>query len=181
MSKYKALVVASVAIGLLLVVGVYAASAVSKKMTQYPPVVDKLANRFNLNVDEVKKVFDEERKDHVAQHKARMAEYLDQAVKDKKITDEQRAAISKKMDELKSKMDDVRNLPPEKRRESMQKMRSTMEKWAKDNKIDLSEIMPGHGGFMHERGGRSGSMKGMRGFMGGDFGPGRGGGFCGSP
>lgn len=181
MSKYKALTIAAIAISMFLVVGVYAASAVSKKFAQYPPVVDKLAKRFDLNVDEVKKVFDEERKDHFTQHKARLDEYLDQAVKNKSIIAKQKGAIIKKMDELKLKMDDIKSASPEKRWESMQKLRTEIEKWAKDNKIDLKNIMPGYGGFMHSPGGHFRGMKGMRGFMGGGFGPGRGGGFCGLP
>lgn len=97
-------------------------------------IIDKLVSKFGLNKDEVKAVFDENRSERMADIKADRAEALKTALSDGKIsqaqydhivtaqveiealidssgpredqTDEQRAAIKAKFDELRTWFDD---------------------------------------------------------------------------
>lgn len=140
--KYIAVIAAVLA---LFVVGAYSVNAVSSSDTQdYPPIIDKLVKAFNLDPAKVKEVFDQDRQERIVERKARYEEILNQAVKDGKLTEAQKAAILKKTDELQSK------------REAIQKEREELKKWADDNKIDLKWLRFGFGG-----------PRGHRGFWGG--------------
>ena len=60
----------------------------------YPPIIEKLVERFGLNEDEVKTFFDEERQERHQMMLQNKEERLDQAVADGVITDEQRQALA---------------------------------------------------------------------------------------
>lgn len=118
-------------VGLASVTGIGIASAqstTSDSSSGASSLIDKLASKFNLNKDEVKAVFDQEKSDRDAEMQAKLTERLDAAVKDGKITAEQKTLIENKLKELKS---------------SRENERAELDKWASDNKIDAKYLMMG--------------------------------------
>lgn len=120
-------------------------------------LVDKISSKFNLNKDEVRKVFDEEHAQRKIDHDKKFAERLDQLVKDGKITAEQKSKIEAKFKEIHEQREKSRsknqNLSHKERHEKMKTQRDELEKWAKDNGIDLDLIKPEKpGGNGHHRG-----------------------------
>ncbi len=118
----------------------------------YPPVVDKIASKFNLNKDEVKKVFDEQKVERQAEHKKLLEEKLAQAVEDGKLTEDQKTKLLAKMEE----MHQARDAAKDKAMENRQAKRDEFKKWAEQNGINLDEVLPapagehgrkGHGPF----------------------------------
>ncbi|MBE0448696.1 MAG: hypothetical protein IBX64_11485, partial [Actinobacteria bacterium] len=149
-ARVKIVVGAVVVASLLLMTGAYSVYAANTESTQkYPPIVEKLVQAFNLDRNKVDKVLGEYKQEREVQHKARLGERLDQAVKDGKITEKQKEAILKKMDEMKSKLEELKNLSPEDRREELEKLRTDLQTWAKENGID-QQFMFKFGG--HKRG-----------------------------
>jgi len=118
-------------------VGVKTVSAVQDEGT-YPAIIQKLAERFNLNTDEVKQVFDEERQQQQQRMRASFEERVDQAVVEGTITEEQKEAILQKQAELQNQHEALMDFAPEERRAVMQKNRQELESWAQENGIDLS-------------------------------------------
>jgi len=88
-------------LGLLIVLGYGTVKAYEGNPEEYPPVVQKLVERFGLNEDEVKAVFDEVRTERQAQRQAEREERLDQAVADGVISEEQKNSLQAKWEEHK--------------------------------------------------------------------------------
>ena len=150
-NSFKILLIVVVSLSIL-ALGAFVVSA--QIMTAYPPIVQKLAEKFNLNPNEVNKVFQEQRTEMHQRHRAHLEERLTTAVEEGKITEEQKQAILKKMDEIKGKMEKLRDLPAAERREALRSLRQELKDWAKDNNIDLGLIGCGPG--MHGPGGPMG-------------------------
>jgi hypothetical protein len=107
-------------------------------------LVDKLTKKFNLNKDEVKEVFEEHHAEKEALHKQKLEERLDQAVKDGKLTEEQKSKILAKMEELKANRPDKEELKDksaEERRQLMQQHHDELKKWAEEHDIP-EEYLP---------------------------------------
>ncbi len=142
----------------------------AKTSSSYPLIVQRLAERFNLQPEEVNKVFTQVQQERWKQRQTLFEERLETAVKDGKITRTQKEALLKKRAEIQKKMDEIRNssLTPQEKWEKLSKLRLEMQNWAKDNQIDLSLCLgPGFGPGI-------GWGKGGRGF-GEGFGSGAGG------
>lgn len=95
----------------------------------YPPIIQKLAQRFNLNEAEVQDVFEEIRDEQMANMEADFATHLEKMVSEGKITDEQKQKILDNHNELQEKMEEWKNLSPDERHE---KMRA----WHEEHKIE---------------------------------------------
>lgn len=132
------------------------ASQVSAQETTdgYPSIVAKIAERFNLNQDDVKAVFDEEKTEMMEEMKARNEERLAEAVAAGEITEEQKQLILDKQAELHAKRQseraDMQSLTEEERKAAMQAKRDEMdsrrtelETWAQENGIDMKYLMMG--------------------------------------
>jgi hypothetical protein len=121
-------------------------------------LVQRIADKFGLDKDEVQAVFDEEQKVVVSQMEATYEERLSQLVKDGKITEEQKALIREKQAELRNGMEEeweeMKDLSPEERRAQMQAKHDELKAWADENDIDPQYLMfgmkmhKGHGGRM---------------------------------
>jgi len=130
-------------------VGIYGiVKAQSDEAGGYPPFIQKLAEKFNLNVSDVKAFFDENRPAKMEPGKNFEAK-LDEAVTDGELTAEQKALILAKRDEIKSQMqanrDANKDLSKEQRKAAMEAKRIELETWAKANNIDLKYVMGGRG------------------------------------
>lgn len=118
-------------------------------------IIQKIADKFGLNKDEVQKVFDEERTVRQAEMQVKLEERLAQAVAEGKITDAQKTLILNKHKELqeeRSNRQNWQNLTREQRKTQMESKKAELETWANQNGIDMeyfhSKIgMKGHGGF----------------------------------
>lgn len=121
-------------------------------------LVQKIAQKFNLNQADVQSVFDEQRAEHQAQMQAAMEARLSQAVTDGNITEDQKQLILQKHEQMKlqreADMQMMRDLTPEERREKMQSRRNEMQQWAEENGIEMQDFMfagRGHGGGRGQR------------------------------
>jgi putative NADH-flavin reductase len=127
----------------------------SRPMSQ---LVQKLADKFGLNKDEVQAVFDQTHQEMMATRQAKEEERLTQLVTDGKLTEEQKQLIIAKRKELQaeaqSKMESLKDKTPEERRTAMKEHREALEAWAKEHNIELKYLMPAHG---------PGKGRGMRG------------------
>lgn len=150
------------AVGLSTVVGVGMASAESGTSGSTDPMsslVQKIATKFNLNQDEVQKVFDEERSAHETEREQKQAERLQKLVDNGTITAAQKTAIEAKIKELKTERkankDEMKNLSEQERKTKMDAKKTELEAWAKEQGIDLSKFqgifMGGHGPRGSER------------------------------
>ena len=141
----SALVLSIVGTGVL---GVVHASAQSNVDTPYTSLVQKIADKFNLNKTEVQALFDQEHTEMEEKMKEHMTARLDQLVKDGKLTEAQKKLIQNKQLELQSAREATRekmkNMTDEERKSAMEKERAALETWAKKNSIDLKYVM-GHG------------------------------------
>ncbi len=136
--------------------GAIGVSAQGSDMNQN--VVQKLAEKFNLNESDVQAVFDQTREERHQEMETKYEDNLNTAVSEGKITEEQKTLILAKHDEIEKNREANRenwqNLTPEERRTQMQQQRDEMQTWADQNGINLSLIMGmgdgmrgPHGGF----------------------------------
>ena len=162
MIKNKYLILSSL---MLLTVGLgLLASSISiayaQSNTNYPPLIQKLIERFNLNTSEVDEVIKEVKNQRHEEMKQNISERLDQAVTDGKITSEQKYQVLAKLEEWHSKKEELMNLTPKERRTKMQEIRTEMETWAEENGIDFS-LLFGFGHKMFMKGFHDGHMMGQ--------------------
>lgn len=132
--------------GLTLVGGLGVASAQSSS-NKKDNLVDKIATTFNLDRNDVQKVFDQDRDERKAKNEAKFEERLASAVKDGKLTQEQADKIKAKHDELKTFMTSLRDKTTDERHSAMKAKRAELKKWAKDNNIPNQFVR-----FIHSQG-----------------------------
>lgn len=162
----KAIAVAAVVsmVGLASVAGLASAQASNNSL------VDKIAQKFNLDKSEVQKVFDEDRSAREAGREQRYEERLTRAVKDGKLTEDQKTKILAKHKEFEaqrnklhdemmaeketvdSKTEAERENLREEHRAEMEKLRSDIEAWEKANSIPSGYLLGGGMGHGHGHG-----------------------------
>lgn len=108
-------------------------------------LVDKIAQKFNLNKSDVQKVFDDDRAAHDAQRQQQMEDRLTQAVKDGKLTQAQADAIKAKLQEMKTFMDSQKDKTPQERHDAMKTKMDELKQWATQNNIPTEYLPMGHG------------------------------------
>lgn len=138
------------------VFGAINASAQTVRLNPHDSLIQKLVQKFNLNEDEVRAVFEEEKAAMHTKMQAQLEEKLNQAVADGKLTEEKKQLILTKHKELKQQretlMEEMKNLSEEERKEKMEQHRASLEAWAEENGIDMEYLMfkvkfkagPGH-------------------------------------
>ncbi len=117
-------------------------------------LIQKIAEHFGLNQDEVQTVFDEYRQEEHTQRQAEMQsrreEQLSQAVSDGKITEDQKTAILAKEAEMQQQMANLQDLSMDERRSQMESLHDEMKTWFESQGIDQSVI--GRGDFGRRNG-----------------------------
>ncbi len=139
LSKNILLPALAIAIG----TGVVAASAQAVQAATTPNAGDltqRIAQRFGLQEDEVKAVFDEFRQERHAEMKAHFEEKLSALVAEGKLTEDQKTAIIAKKDELRADHETLHSLSPEERRAFLDKEREEMKAWAESQGIEWETI-----------------------------------------
>jgi len=151
----------------LLGIGFVNVQAQNSETGEYPSIIQKLAEKFNLNIDEVKAVFDQNRKERWQEIQVnaqkKFEDMLDKLVVAGKITNEQKEAILAEKAEINAKREELNTLSQAERKEAMKNLNDELRKWAEQNGID-QKILFGFGGISF------GSL-GREGFCGGHFGP----------
>jgi hypothetical protein len=140
--KTKTLAVTAVALGTFALAGIYGTGVIKAENGSdgRDTIIQKIADKFKLNKDEVKAVFDENKVERQGKMKERFEENINKAVESGKITEAQKSAILAKHEEMQTKRDALKDLPQEERRAAMQKLHEEMVNWAKDNGIDMSQF-----------------------------------------
>jgi len=130
----------------VLVVGILATGVSAQDASNYPPIVQKISDKFNLNVSDVQQVFDEEADEKRAERFAFFADRLDDLVSQGKLTEAQKEAVLDKHEEMQDKIVELKNLPVAERKEKMRQIHEDFKTWAEGQEIDLPLIGPfGHG------------------------------------
>lgn len=152
----KSLVIGGVlgTVGLTSLAGVSIASAeTTTAPTSSDPMsslVQKIASKFNLNKDEVQKVFDEDKTARETQREEKIAKRLQGLVDAGTITNTQKTAIEAKLKELKTAREanrtEMKNLSDAERQSKMDEKKNELESWAKEQGIDLSKLKGIFGG-----------------------------------
>ena len=129
--------------------GVGVASAATSDTASGTSLIDKIATTFNLNRDEVAKVFTADRQAHMAEIEQAQANRLAQAVKDGKLTQAQADHITATQKEIRDLMGTTDpGTQDEATRTSIHNKMDALRTWATDNNIDLQYVGPGgHHGF----------------------------------
>lgn len=115
-------------------------------------LVTRIAEKFNLNEDEVKAVFDAEREERAQERETSYNEMLTSAVANGEITEEQKALIVEKRAELdadheknreqRGSQDGTEHTEEEReeRRAEREEEREALEQWAESNGIDMKYL-----------------------------------------
>jgi hypothetical protein len=137
------------AVGVTTAVGLATFAGVASAQTPAPiaiggpdgqqTLVDKLATKFNLNKDEVQKVFDEQQDERQARMQERVEARLAEAVADGKITTEQKDAILEKQKEVRNYFTSLDSKSDDERHALMKEKMDELRQWAQDN--GLSEYL----------------------------------------
>lgn len=134
--------------------GAFAATnAFAQTPTDQNPVnslVQEIADKFHLNKNDVQTVFDQHRQEVQAHMESNYVTYLNNLVKNGKITDTQKQLILTKHNELlsqfQSERGNVKNMTPAERKAQFQKTKQDIQFWAQQNNIDPKYLRPfGHG------------------------------------
>ena len=164
----KKIILSATVVGVLSLAGL---AGVSLAQAQGPAdqssLIQKIAEHFGLNQDEVQTVFNEYRQEEQTQRQAEMQtkreEVLSQAVTDGKITQEQKSAILAKEAEMQQQVSELKDLSNEERQTQMTALREEMRAWFESQGIDetqlgLGRLGEGPGDGEH-RGPRFGGME----------------------
>lgn len=151
------------ALALLTLVGVTTATSIrAEEMGNYPPIIQKLVERFNLNPSEVQEVFNQEREERQQRRQeegqTRLEERLNEAVQNGDLTEEQKQLLLNKHQELQQERETnreaVQNMTREEHQVAMEAERAELEAWSEENGIDLEDFFfgpmgpkGGHPGF----------------------------------
>lgn len=145
-------------IGGVACVGEINAQANEEAGDEYPLLVERLAERFNLDPDEIIDFFDELKEEKRADAEERFEDRLDELVEDEKITEDQKEAILDKKEELKTFKEGLEDMTISEAREAMKEIHEELKDWAEENDLDLKNFFPRKGahsfglkGFKHHR------------------------------
>lgn len=123
-------------------------------------LIQKIAQRFNLDETEVKAFFAERKADRQIKRQEKREAKLDQAVENGELTEAQKQLILDKRAELKTSFEanreEFKNLDPEERKTFKTEKRAEIEAWAEANGIDSKYLHPHRG---HKKGQRKNQNK----------------------
>lgn len=131
------LTVAALTVGILGAGTIYAQA---ETQTTTNPIVQRIAERFNLNQADVQEVFDTHRTEMQQEHQKLLEEKLNTAVSEGKITEEQKATLLERMNQKHEAIEEFRDLTREERHERMEQKREEFQNWLTENNIDLEEL-----------------------------------------
>jgi hypothetical protein len=141
----KQIIATSVLAGALVLTGAYGIQKANAATdTNFPPMIQKLVDKFNLNKDEVSKLVEENRTARQDEREDDFEKKLTEAVIAGKITEAQKTAILAKHEELQTKREALRDQNQDNRqamRTQMEAIRTEMQDFLKSQGVDQS-ILP---------------------------------------
>lgn len=157
--KKKYFIYAILPFMVLAIVGVvYANSNTAGSNNLMNNLVNAIAQKFNLNVNDVQQVFDEQKAQMDVQREQKKEQEftsrLSQAVADGKLTQEQANKISAKRAEIEAQKTSLESKTPEETRTAMKEQLNSLKQWATDNNIPQEYLF--FGWFGMGRGHRGG-------------------------
>lgn len=154
MKLYQKIILASAVAVPTLGASAYAVAATDTTVP-HMNLAERIAQRFNLNSDEVKTFLDENRQMMREEHRAQVSE----ALKAAGLSESQVEALQSKREEMKTAMQTWLAENPNATREEIKAQRETLrsdfETWAQSNGIDLTKVqeaLPMRGGHKHGQG-----------------------------
>ena len=148
----KIIVCSVITLAFLGLCGIVVVNAQASGNGTYPSIVQKLADKFGLNVDEVKAVFDEFRKEE----RQTKQDFQEARNGESNLTDEQKQALSAKREEMRTQTEALKDLSADERKAKMDELKTEFEGWAKENGIAeeghfFQGMFGGHGGHRGPR------------------------------
>lgn len=112
----------------------------------YPSIVQKLAEKFNLNLADVEAVFDEDREERHAEMETTYEKRLSHLVSDGKITEQQKDVILEKHREMEANRQanwqEMQTMSEAERKSKMEEEQQVLKDWASQYGIDLDYLLP---------------------------------------
>ena len=105
-------------------------------------LVERLAERFSLDKDEVLYFLEEMKEERKADMEARFEERLDELVEDGDITSAQKEAILEKKEELKAFKEGLGDMTVSDAGEALKDLKQELKDWAQENDIELKYLFP---------------------------------------
>ena len=133
---------ALLSIGGVACVGEINAQASEETKSEYPLLVERFAQKFDLDKDEIMDFLDELKEERIADAEDRFEERLDELVEDEKITGDQKEAILNKKEELKTFKEDMEDMTISEAREAIKDMHEELRDWAEENDLELKNFFP---------------------------------------
>lgn len=131
------LIIPTMLIIALLATGAFSTQAVfAQEDPNYRPLVQRLADEFGLQEEEVEQVIEEVRQERHEQLYQAWIDRLNTAVVLGKLTQEQMDALVVKQNEVMLGMNALREVAPQERHEAVSKIELEFKQWAQDNIID---------------------------------------------
>lgn len=154
MKKNKQMISLALMLGVVISLGLYEFSKANdskeEKARPREAIIEKLASTFNLDEDEIRAVFEENREETQERRQAKMEERLDKAVSNGEITEDQKNLILEKRaqmrEERESNKEEMKDLSKDERKEKREERRAALEEWAEENGIDVKYITNGPNG-----------------------------------
>jgi len=126
--------------------------------SNFCPIAQRIAERFNLSESEVQEVFTEAREERRQEMEVRFEERLNELVNAGEITEEQKGLVLAKKVEMQEKREELKDLSWEERKEALKELRQEMREWTEENGIDLRGFGGEYRGFGKGRGFRLGGF-----------------------
>lgn len=130
-------------------IGTTFAAEIAPRERGMAALAEAIAERFDLDVDEVQAVLDEEAESHReemrAQHEQAFEDRLAEAVESGELTQEQADLILEKRDEMKAYAETLVDLEPQERKDAMQEQMEELKDWAEENDIPMEYLRFGPG------------------------------------
>ena len=133
---------ALLSIGGVACVGEINAQASEETESEYPLLVERFAQKFDLDKDEIMDFLDELKEERIADREDRFEERLDELVEDEKITVDQKEAILDKKEELQTFKEDLEDMTISEARDAMKDIHEELRDWAEENDISLRNFFP---------------------------------------
>jgi RNA processing factor Prp31 len=112
---------------------------------EYPLLVERFAEKFDLDREEVMDFLDELKDERKTDAQERFEERLDELVEDEKITEDQKEAILDKKEEMQTFKEELEDMTISEAREAIKDMHEELKDWAEDNDLDLKNFFPKKG------------------------------------
>jgi len=109
---------------------------------EYPPLVERLAERFGLDKDEIMDFLEQLKDEKSLEMEERFQDRLDELVENGDITSSQEEAILEKKEELEAFKEYMEDMTVSEAREALKDLREDLKDWAEENDLELKYLFP---------------------------------------